>query len=104
MAEYQVHLERSRDASGHLGSFGLSILGGYGTKFPAVVCEVDPGGPADGTGLVCVCVCVRACVCVCAWKCACARTVCGAQDTLILITSESSLCVHVNETRSPFIC
>lgn len=52
MSDYEVHLERSRDAEGHLGSFGLSILGGFGTKFPAVVCEVDPGGPADGTGLV----------------------------------------------------
>ncbi len=50
--EYQVQLERPRDANGQLGSFGLSILGGYGTKFPAVVCEVDPGGPADRTNLV----------------------------------------------------
>ncbi len=50
--EYQVQLERPRDANGQMGSFGLSILGGYGTKFPAVVCEVDPGGPADRTSLV----------------------------------------------------
>ncbi len=48
----QVHLERARDANGQLGSFGLSILGGFGTKFPAVVCEVEQGGPADKTGLV----------------------------------------------------
>ncbi len=50
--QLQVQLERARDANGHLGSFGLSILGGHGTKFPAVVCEVEPGGPADKTGLV----------------------------------------------------
>ena len=52
MSDYEVSLERSCDAEGRLGSFGLSILGGFSTKFPAVVCEIDPGGPADGTGLV----------------------------------------------------
>lgn len=47
MSEYEIHLERACDNEGQLGSFGLSILGGYGTKFPAVVCELDPGGQAD---------------------------------------------------------
>ncbi len=45
-----VQLERtSPDSEGQLGSFGFSILGGHGTKFPACVCEVDQGGPADQT-------------------------------------------------------
>ena len=47
-----VQLERAINASGQQGSFGFSILGGGGTKFPAVVCEVDQGGPADLTGKV----------------------------------------------------
>lgn len=42
-----VELERTQDADGHQGTFGFSILGGFGTKFPACVCEVDQGGPAD---------------------------------------------------------
>lgn len=42
-------LERAIGTDGQLGSFGFSILGGAGTKFPAVVCEVDPQGPADLT-------------------------------------------------------
>ena len=67
-----VELERTRDADGQLGTFGFSILGGYGTKFPACVCEVDRGGPADQTnkvqGYTCVgigCTCVgMECTCV----------------------------------------
>ena len=47
-----VELERTRDPDGQQGSFGFSILGGYGTKFPACVCEVDQGGPADLTNRV----------------------------------------------------
>ena len=42
-----IQLERAQDGEGQLGSFGFSILGGHGTKFPACVCEVDSGGPAD---------------------------------------------------------
>ena len=34
------------------GSFGFSILGGAGMKYPACVCEVDVGGPADLSQLV----------------------------------------------------
>lgn len=49
MVEKVVMLERAIGADGQQGSFGFSILGGAGTKFPAVVCEVDPQGPADLT-------------------------------------------------------
>lgn len=48
----RVELERTTDPDGQPGSFGFSILGGYGTKLPACVCEVDPGGPADQTNQV----------------------------------------------------
>ena len=48
----RVELERTTDQDGQLGSFGFSILGGFGTKLPACVCEVDPGGPADITNQV----------------------------------------------------
>ena len=34
------------------GSFGFSVLGGAGTKFPAVLCDVEPGGPAALNGNV----------------------------------------------------
>ena len=44
-----MRLERAIGADGQQGSFGFSILGGAGTKFPAVVCEVDRQGPADLT-------------------------------------------------------
>ena len=47
-----MQLERALAPEGHVGSFGFSILGGVGTKFPAVVCEVDPAGPADDSGKV----------------------------------------------------
>lgn len=47
-----VELERAAENEGQLGSFGFSIMGGYGTKFPSCVCEVDSGGPADRTNKV----------------------------------------------------
>ena len=52
MAEKIVQLERKREPEGQLGSFGFSVLGGAGTKFPAVVCEVDSEGPAFKSGEV----------------------------------------------------
>ena len=57
MAEKTVTLNRDVDSDGRLKSFGFSVLGGNGMKYPAVVCEVDPGGPADAAN-VSVCVCV----------------------------------------------
>ena len=45
-----VELERQTTASNPNGTFGFSVLGGSGTKFPAVVCEIDAGGPADLCG------------------------------------------------------
>ena len=47
-----MELERQTTATNPNGTFGFSILGGAGTKFPAVVCEVDTGGPADRCGKV----------------------------------------------------
>lgn len=47
-----VELERQTTASNPNGTFGFSVLGGAGTKFPAVVCEIDTGGPADRCGKV----------------------------------------------------
>ena len=41
-----VVLERAQDKEGRLGSFGFSVLGGHGTKYPAVVCDIESGGPA----------------------------------------------------------
>ena len=52
-----MELERAMEVDGQLGSFGFSIMGGYGTKFPSCVCEVDSGGPADRTNKVGVEVC-----------------------------------------------
>ena len=43
----RVVLERQTTTNNPNGTFGFSVLGGAGTKFPAVVCEVDTGGPAD---------------------------------------------------------
>ena len=45
-----VELERQTTPSNPNGTFGFSVLGGAGTKFPAVVCEIDAGGPADRCG------------------------------------------------------
>ena len=50
-----VKLERQTTASNPNGTFGFSVLGGSGTKFPAVVCEIDGGGPADLCGKARVC-------------------------------------------------
>ena len=47
-----VELERQTTASNPNGTFGFSVLGGAGTKFPPVVCEIDAGGPADRCGKV----------------------------------------------------
>ncbi|CAI8031444.1 Discs large homolog 1-like protein [Geodia barretti] len=47
-----VELERQTTASNPNGTFGFSVLGGSGTKFPAVVCEIDAGGPADLCGKI----------------------------------------------------
>ena len=44
-----IELERAQSANEQPGSFGFSIMGGYGTKFPSCICEVDTGGPADQT-------------------------------------------------------
>jgi hypothetical protein len=52
MTHKEVCLQRTVDVNGHHGSFGFSVLGGAGTKFPAVVCEVDSGGPAALSGKV----------------------------------------------------
>ena len=46
----RVELERQTTPNNPNGTFGFSVLGGAGTKFPAVVCEVDVGGPADRCG------------------------------------------------------
>ena len=54
MVEKVVSLERAKGTDDKPGSFGFSILGGAGTKLPAVVCEVDPHGPADLTEKVSV--------------------------------------------------
>ena len=45
--EKEVFLERAGQ-----GSFGFSILGGAGMKYPACVCEVDDSGPADLSKMV----------------------------------------------------
>ncbi len=45
--EKVVVLERAAQ-----GSFGFSILGGAGMKYPACVCEVDDGGPANLSSMV----------------------------------------------------
>ena len=55
MPEKVAELERQTTASNPNGTFGFSVLGGAGTKFPAVVCEVDRGGPADRSGKVYTC-------------------------------------------------
>ena len=47
-----VTLERAEDKEGRVGSFGFSVLGGHGTKYPAVVCEVESGGPAHQSKMV----------------------------------------------------
>ena len=47
-----MELQRQTTVSNPNGTFGFSVLGGAGTKFPAVVCEVDTGGPADRCGKV----------------------------------------------------
>ena len=52
MTHKEVCLQRTIDIHGHPGGFGFSVLGGAGTKFPAVVCEVDTGGPAALSGKV----------------------------------------------------
>lgn len=45
-----MELERQATPSNPNGTFGFSVLGGAGTKFPAVVCEIDASGPADQCG------------------------------------------------------
>lgn len=52
----RVELDRRTSASNPSGTFGFSILGGAGTKFPALVCEIDAGGPADQCGKVNICI------------------------------------------------
>ncbi len=47
-----VQLDRARTSEDQARSFGFSFLGGAGTRFPAVVCDVDLGGPADVSGKV----------------------------------------------------
>ena len=47
-----MELERAMEVDGQLGSFGFSIMGGYDTKIPSCVCEVDSGGPTDRTNKV----------------------------------------------------
>jgi len=54
MVEKVVSLERAKGTDNKPGSFGFPILGGAGTKLPAVVCEVDAQGPADLTEKVSV--------------------------------------------------
>jgi len=54
LVEAVVSLERAKGTDDKPGSFGVSILGGATTKLPAVVCEVDPQGPADLTEKVSV--------------------------------------------------
>ena len=56
MSMKELTLERKREPGGQLGSFGFSVLGGAGTKFPAVVCDLDQDGPAFQSEQVqCVC-------------------------------------------------
>jgi len=45
--EKEVFIERAAQ-----GSFGFSILGGAGMKYPACVCELDSGGPAELSEMV----------------------------------------------------
>ena len=54
MTEKEVVLERAATTSGK-GSFGFSILGGAGSRLPAVVCEMDADGPAAFSGQVSGC-------------------------------------------------
>ena len=58
MSTKVVELERKTEPEGQLGSFGFSVLGGAGTKFPAVVCDVDSDGSARESGKVSMCMCV----------------------------------------------
>ena len=46
-------MEHAKETDDKPGFFGVSILGAR-TKFPAVVCEVDPQGPANLTEKVSV--------------------------------------------------
>ena len=54
MTEYkEIQLYRAPGKTpGTLGSFGFSIMGGASAKLPAVVCEMEPGGPAVESGNV----------------------------------------------------
>ena len=43
-----VELERAVSKSPQkTGSFGFSIMGGAKAKIPAIVCNIEEGGPAD---------------------------------------------------------
>ena len=43
-----VELERAVSKSPQkTGSFGFSIMGGAKAKLPAIVCNIEEGGPAD---------------------------------------------------------
>lgn len=50
--EKVVQLQRVETEGGNPGSFGFSVFGGAGTRLPAAVCEITPGGPADQSGEV----------------------------------------------------
>ena len=52
MNKKTVMLERALDKDGRPGSFGFSVLGGHGTKYPAVVCDIESGGPAHLSRMV----------------------------------------------------
>ena len=63
--EKVVQLQRGEKEGEHPGSFGFSVFGGAGTRLPAAVCEITPGGPADQSGevrAVCTPVCGGACM------------------------------------------
>ena len=53
MTEKKIaELQRQVTVASPHGTFGFSVLGGAGTKFPAVVCDVDLHGPAAKSGKV----------------------------------------------------
>lgn len=69
--EKTVVLERVVNLSGQLGSFGFSIMGGATAKLPAVVCNVEVGGPAAQSEQVnlfayicCMCTCPLCIACI----------------------------------------
>ena len=51
-ASKEIVLQRAVNEDGSAGSFGFSIMGGAESRIPAVVCNMEPGGPAEVSGQV----------------------------------------------------